>query len=227
MSKSKRPWERLILHLPNGQNVSIGSNSHVSPSVPCGRCSRAIRYYVGDKASWPWYCSPECERGEPITKRCPACGGAIRHQVTVSPAPHELITCKSCALRVARVMRMMHGWDEQFGDFVLNKLWAELRSGVLRLNYFVVENHQLIYKIRETAPAKPRKVNRAADPTVDEELETKIRNGMIQPDGTFDQSFGPELAGRHYREVNRDLRFPPPAKPVSAGTDVKLATISG
>ena len=116
---------------------------------------------------------------------------------------------------MAKIMRMMHGWDEKFGDFVLNRLWSEFKSGLLRLNYFKIEGHTLIYKLRTPAvetetsiPKEPKDLtDRTAkgydpwkDPSRDYHYDLWIQQGILNEFGVFRDPKSAYI-GQHYYDV--------------------------
>jgi len=203
-------WSPRLMALPNGQNIKIGANGHVSPQVPCGVCGRPIRYYKGDMTKWPWYCSKECAAGEPVHKRCECCYGAMRQPTRLSK---DHYICKSCSLRMAYLFRRMGSMDARFLNYFVNRFIGDVINGVLEVSYVRVTNGLWEYvpkpsviKKAEEAKAQPK----VKKPLVDEEVIAAIEGGRLHPNGTFMEGH-PSHPGRHYRELFRNPNFPPPA----------------
>jgi hypothetical protein len=205
-----KAWEPRLIALPNGQAVRVGANGHLSVSVPCGHCSKAIRYYKGDMTKWPWYCSPACESREPFKDRCQCCYGAMRRPIRLAK---DRYVCKSCSLRLAHLFRKMGSMDAKFLKYFVNRFVNDIVEGVLEVSFVQVTNGIWEY-VRKTPPeARVPKVPkpRRGDSQVyepDADLEAAINGNRVNPDGTF-KADHPD-AGKHYRTVFPDPRFLPP-----------------
>jgi len=201
---------RSILH-PNVGPVIIGPNGHLTPEVPCAHCRRPLRYYKGPYDQFPWFCSRECQAGETIQRRCAACNGAMRKPTVFGTKDgSDVVVCKSCSLRTIHMFRKYEGYDRRFVEWAIQERLPEFLRGELHLKSMKITENVVVLANQTAPKLRTHKAPAAPTSPVDDEVRQKIECHMLLPDGTFPP--GSEYSGQHYREVNRDRKFPPPAR---------------
>lgn len=204
-------FKKKVVETPNGR-VLVGPNGHLTPEVPCGLCHRPIRYYKGPYDEFPWFCSRACAAGEGFTKRCEACGGAMRKPTVFGRRTDgsEVTVCKSCALRMTHLFRKLEGMHPRFIAYAIDGVLHDILDGRITTKSLKIEHGTLIHTSKKVTPVeKPKeKVEKTPEKPkefVDEVLQAMIRTGVCDENGVV-------LKGTHVGKVYREV-FPLPPPP--------------